>query len=482
MATRKGDDEPRGAERKARGDEERPGVYVQVVGTPRRRKSSATNAKVSVQGAAPHSVERVGVPAGRYHVERSEDMVDDTRPIERTFAAPHRGHGPLGMEDDPRQPPEPRKSSEARRAPEPSAGLKRTSLGLGPRLDPELLVETYTREQATRAEPVRERVHTPVQRFEASFPPSPAKELSSPPLEYEPKPAQHVRVVEVGPSEPPPSEHTSHRADIVRAPASSVVVHEQQPEQLPSLLDARPSIRPSDPVRSRREGPSWSMVVAVAVLSSIIASAGVVALQELFRGGARDAGSLATDGNRGAARPAAPGAPNEPPAHDAPAVLPVTAQAAPEVAPLAATAEAPAAAPVAATAEEPAAAPVAATAEAPAPAPAALPTVDPAPEEPSLQAPSSPDTAASLGSAAALPGAQPAKGARPLAQGRAGMPGRAVARPQQKAAPESPAKASPAKATRAGAGNRILSDGLVAPDHGAVPSDDSSALPSNPYE
>ena len=62
MATRNGDDEPRGAERKARGDDERPGVYVQVVGSPRKRKNSAT--KGSAEESS-HSVERVGASAGR---------------------------------------------------------------------------------------------------------------------------------------------------------------------------------------------------------------------------------------------------------------------------------------------------------------------------------------------------------------------------------------------------------------------------------
>jgi hypothetical protein len=92
MATRKGDDEVRGAERLARGDDERPGVYVQVVGSPRRRKGSG--AKFAPEEPSSNSVERVGVPAGRYQVERTQDEAsDDTRPlerpVERTFSSPY---------------------------------------------------------------------------------------------------------------------------------------------------------------------------------------------------------------------------------------------------------------------------------------------------------------------------------------------------------------------------------------------------------
>ena len=464
MATRNGDDEPRGAERKARGDDERPGVYVQVVGSPRKRKNSAT--KVSAEESS-HSVERVGASAGRYQVERSvEEPSDDTqrmeRPVERTFAAPRRAPGPLGMEDGPRQPPEPRYPSEPRS--EPAAALKKTSLGLGPRMSPELLAETHAREQTRRE--ARGRVETPAYHFEASLPPS-APQPSAPPLEYEPpSAASRVRVVEAPAPEPALSENTNHRADIVRAAPSAVVLHQEAApaEQLPSLLDARPSIRPSDPVRSG-QGPSWGMVVGVAVLSSIIASAGVVALQELFRPHGREVPhtlAASEDGNMGAARPAATKAVVTTP------VPAAVVEKAPEVAP---------AAPAAPASPEPASAPPAMAAAEPPVAAMPAPSAEAAPAAAALTAPADQPVPA-------------AKATRPLAarpQVRAAGPARASAAPAKPAKPglsQSDASTGAKPAGRLGGGNRILSDGLVAPDRGAAAADEGAgaALPTNPYE
>src|SRR5262249_3110282 len=93
------------------------------------------------------------------------------------------------------------------------------------------------------------------------------------PVMREPSVPPIVRPAPLVPSEPPPA--------IVLAPTSDRPRADTEKE-LPSLLGARPSMAPSAPAPATRQGASISLVVGIAVLSSIIAAAGVVALQEVF--------------------------------------------------------------------------------------------------------------------------------------------------------------------------------------------------------
>lgn len=76
------------------------------------------------------------------------------------------------------------------------------------------------------------------------------------------------------------SENTNHRADIVRVsapPRYSAPPAAAERLSAPSVLDAKASLRTDPPAPARTP---WALIASVAIMSAIIASAGVVALQE----------------------------------------------------------------------------------------------------------------------------------------------------------------------------------------------------------
>jgi hypothetical protein len=466
MATRKSEEDGRGTGRGGAGDDEHPGTYAQVVGTPRRRKSSAKQTAVSND----HSVERVGPAAAKYQQRLSDPPVtpEERDRAERTFASPRRGMGPLGMEPAPTEQaptvPRPMPGAPTERevaSPVGREALKKTALGIGPDMRAEL--ERYAREQAATSSVKVER----------------AQSLAPGRLGGE---GTRVNVVEVddsrghidteGESE---SDATSafSRADIVVAASTPPASHQlaaRLPSEPPleaslrppsmsgappahgemaSVFDARASIRPSDPVQAQR-GPSWGMVVGIALLSSIIASAGVVAMQELFsKRSYREAPVVQVATRSAVAQPEHP-----------PAAVAVPVAAVPAL-PAAAPAAQAEAAPVAAAEAAP-------VVEAPAPAPVATQVV------PVAAAVRPAGRFAARSPAGVKPRPQPASAPQQPAAAEAAFD---EAQPDQPLAPAKPA------APHGKPKNRLLG-GLVEP--GSEPATPAAGaaeedLPNNPY-
>jgi hypothetical protein len=453
MATRKSNEDGRGTERGGAGDEH-PGSYVQVVGTPRRRKSSAKQAAVPPESST--NVERVGPAAAKYQNRMSDPPVsaEERERAERTFASPKKAVGPLGMEPAPTE----AAPTTPRQVPGRES-LKKTAIGMGPDMRAQL--ERYAAEQAEAAKPVQQ-----TSRTEPGGSPARTERVHSMPARSASE--GRVRVVEVDASQGHIDTEGESESDATSAFQRSEMVVASQPApaalamrapseppkeaslppprgEMASVFDARVSIRPSDPVKAEKSGPSWGMVVGIAVLSSIIASAGVVAMQELFASRrTREVPGSVHVARRSAVAQREPAAPTVEPAVPAP-VAPV-----------------------------PAAEPVAA------PAATALPV--PAPEVPAAPAaqPEAP-VATQIAPAAPVPAARPARSPAGVKQWRP-APRPAVAAPAEPAGSDE-AFAEPAKpAAKPKPKNRLMG-GLVESEPPAREPAAASEeeLPDNPF-
>jgi hypothetical protein len=448
MAPRKGDDDGRAA---GRGDDaQHPGSYVQVVGTPRRRKSSAKQPPIIAE--SPAGVDRVGPAAAKYQTNLSDPPAaqEERERAERTFSSPRKGMGPLGMGEAPAGA-APSEAAPTVPRPVPSgSSLKKTAIGLGPDMRAEMarmVAEQNAAEAAAeRAEaaPERPRADSRVRVLEidASADHHDASDEADATSSFS-RAGVAVAAASLAPSPSPSTDLVLPEASV--SPSRHVSTIPPRSEELPSLFGAKVSIHPSDPVPAQPRGPSWGMVVGIAVLSSIIASAGVVALQELLSS-ARERAAPAQDVAARAAV-AQPEAPREPVAAPAAVVAPGPVAPAPvapaPVAPVPVAPVAPEAAPAPAVDLVPAATAAAA------PEPASAPVAKTAPEAPAPAAAHSP---LGVKERPALPGAA----ARPA--------GASAARPPK---------------------NRVLSGGLIAPtpapSAAPQPAAEQDELPSNPY-
>lgn len=352
---------------------ERPGVYVQVVGTPRRRKSSS-NVRANESGS---------------------HMVDDVSARPRTDSQVRRGPGPMGM-----------------------------GTGSAQRIEP------VARNQSE----VRERERVPSEPSVAAHVPAPTP---SPAPVSSPMARDIVEIQQPLNDPRAESENTNHRADIVRVSAPPVRYSSPPTtaERLsaPSVLDAKASLRTDPPAPARTP---WALITGVAIMSAIIAAAGVVALQE-WRHNQEAAASVSAPAPRPAQvvapKPASAPAAVATPA--APAPAPVEAAPAPvEAAP----------APVEAAPVPAAVAPAPAAAEAPAPTPA--PVAAPTPTPPVAAAPVVPESAKPAPAAVAKP-AKPAAMGAPQPSSRTASAPEAPVDNEPDAIPKNPYPANAAPVT-----------------------------------
>lgn len=241
MVSRKADDDFDGKHGSIEPEADtRPGVYVQVSSTPRRRKASN---KTSTYESGHHAVE-------------------DTR---GAHAPLRRGPGPMGMGT----------SSASTMAP------RVETIPPGEAVAPR---ETTLRSQSQ----VREKESVPAQR-EMRSEPTRARTAAEPARAR----GQIKEINQAFPDARAESENTNHRADIVRVSAPPASMSQPPPRiSVPSVLDA-PQRLHSDPAPVART--PWGLITLVAIMSAIIAAAGAVALLEWRQGTRQPTQSAAPD-------------------------------------------------------------------------------------------------------------------------------------------------------------------------------------------
>ncbi len=248
------------------GEGDHPGAYVQVVGAPRRRKSSG---KLPVQ-----SGERATEDSSSTYSQGQK--IEERVPVAGRHArSPGRGraHGPLGVEA-------PANRTQAAHTHD-SAPRYHDHTG---RFRAPVAAKAIVEVDGRRATPSSVSDDEPGVEL-----PSGGALLDAPPdLDELPQAASFA-------SGPPydndedagsfdGSANTNQQAAMVRAsvrpmPSSPSSRPSLRPT-VPSVLDARPDLRSEPPAP---KGTPWGLILSVAALSSIIAAAGVVALQEWLR-------------------------------------------------------------------------------------------------------------------------------------------------------------------------------------------------------
>jgi hypothetical protein len=243
------------------GEGDHPGAYVQVVGAPRRRKSSG---KLPVQ-----SGERA--TDGSSSTYSQGQKIEERVPVAGRHArSPGRGraHGPLGVEA-------PANRTQAAAHTHDSAPRYHDHTG---RFRAPVVAKAIVEVDGRREMP------SPVSDDEPGVElPSGGALLDAPPDMGEPSFASGPAYddEDLGPFDG--SANTNQQAALVRASVRPTPSSPPRPSlrpSVPSVLDARPDLRSEPPAP---KGTPWGLILSVAALSSIIAAAGVVALQEWLR-------------------------------------------------------------------------------------------------------------------------------------------------------------------------------------------------------
>lgn len=268
MATRKGGDGSRSADV----DTERPGSYVKVSGSRRRRKRRASQMP---SASEPPDSDRIVDTVGEEEPDegrRSDlDLVDDLRRSSKPSSnRPRQEIGPLGIDDIRSDPPENGSASDRAR----SRGIVEINASAEPLHDP------FGEEVTTRAPVSSSLFDEEVSGRDAddTLPPASDDSVTDEDRELAREYALDALIQ---------PDAVAPELRLQRVPARDVLAQLDDYDadarhSLSSVLGARPSLRPSPQPEKQRDSASALWWLVVASLIAIIAAAGAIAAREQF--------------------------------------------------------------------------------------------------------------------------------------------------------------------------------------------------------